>query len=46
MLFLIKYSRSDISSPVRELFKSNNKANCTHYKQMLRAVNYVLKTRN
>ena len=27
MLFLIKYSRPDISNAVRELSKSNNKAN-------------------
>ena len=46
MLFLIKYSRPDISNAVRELSKSNNKANYAHYKQMLRAVNYILKTRN
>ena len=46
MLFLIKFSRPDISNAVRELSKSKNKANYTHYKQMLRAVNCVLKTRN
>ena len=46
MLFLIKYSRPDISNAVRELSKSNNKANYSHYKEMLRAVNYVIKTRN
>ena len=46
MLFLIKYSRPYISNAVRELSKSNSKANYAHYKQMLRAVNYVLKTRN
>ena len=46
MLFLVKYSRPNISTTVRELSKSNNKVNYAHYKQMLRAVNYVLKTGN
>ena len=45
-LFLIKYSRTNISTALRELSKSNIKTNYAHYKQMLRAVNYVLKTRN
>ena len=46
MLFFVKYTRLDISNTVRELSKSNSKANYTHYKQMLRAVKYILKTRN
>ena len=46
MLFLIKFSRPDISNALRELSKSNNKAKYVHYKQMLRAINYILKTRN
>ena len=46
MLFLVKHSRPDISNAVRELSKSNSKANYAHYKQMLQAVNYVLKSRN
>ena len=46
MLFLVKYSRPDISNIVKELSKSNGKANYAHYKQMLQVVNYVLKTRN
>ena len=46
MLFLIKNSRPNISSAVRELSNSNNKASYAHYNQMLRAVNYILKTRN
>ena len=46
MLFLVKHSRPDITNVVRELSKSNSKANYVHCKQMPRAVNYVLKTRN
>ena len=46
MIFLIKYFRPEMSNAVRELSKSNSKANYAHYKQKLRAVNYVLKTRN
>ena len=41
MLFLIKYSKPNISNTVRKLSKLNNKANYAHYKQMLRLVNYV-----
>ena len=46
MLFLVQYFRPDISTAVRELSKSNNKANYAHYKRILRVVNYILKTRN
>ena len=46
MLFLVQYFRPDISTTVRELSKSNNKANYAHYKRILRVVNYILKTRN
>ena len=46
MLFLVKYSRLDISNSVRELSKANNKANYAHYKQMLRAVKSVINTKN
>ena len=46
MQFLVKYPRLDISNAVRELSKANNKANYAHYKQMLRAVKYVINTKN
>ena len=46
MLFLVKYSRPDISNAVRELSKANNKANFAHYKQMLQAVKYVINIKN
>ena len=46
MLYLVKYLRPDIANAVRKLSKVNNKANYMHYKQMLRAVKYVLHTRN
>ena len=46
MLFLVKYSRPDISNSVRELSKANNKANYAYYTQMLRVVKYVINTRN
>ena len=46
LLFLVKYSRPDISNSVRELSKVNDRANKAHYKQMLRAIKYVIDTRN
>ena len=35
MLFLVKYSRLDITNAVRKLSKANNNADYTHYKQIL-----------
>ena len=46
MLFLVKYSRPDIANSVRELSKANNNANYAHYEQMLRAIKYVINTKN
>ena len=43
---LVKYSRPDIANVVRDLSKASNKAYYAHYKQMLKAVKYVLHTRN
>ena len=46
ILFEVYYSRPDIANAVRELPKVNNSANHACYKQMLRAVRYLLHTRN
>ena len=45
MLFLVKFSRPDISNSVRELAKVNDGATNENFKQMLRAVRFVLDTR-
>ena len=44
MLFLIKFSRPDISNGVRELTKVNDRATQENFKQMLRTVKFVLDT--
>ena len=45
MLFLVNFSCLDISNSVRELAKVNDGAINEHFKQMLRAVKFVLDTR-
>ena len=45
ILFLIKFSRPDISNAVRELTKVNDGATQENFKQMLRTVKCVLDTR-
>ena len=44
MLFLVKFSCPDISNSVRELAKINDGATDKNFKQMLRAVKFVLDT--
>ena len=46
VLLLDKFSTPDIANAVRELSQVNNTVNYRHYKLMLRAVKYVLDTRN
>ena len=42
LLFLVKYSRPDISNAVRELSKANLGPNPAHYKKLLRVIKYVI----
>ena len=44
MLFLVKFSSPEISNSVRYLTKGNDKATNKNFKQMLRAVKFVLDT--
>jgi len=44
LLFLVKFSQPDISNLVRELAKVNDGATNENFKQMLRAVKFVLDT--
>ena len=45
LLFLVKFSRPDISNIVRELSKANDGATTHHFKGLLRVIKYVLDTR-
>ena len=44
MLFLVKLSHPDISNLIRELAKVNDRVKNENFKQMLRAVKFVLDT--
>ena len=46
LLYLIKFSRPDISNTVRELSKVMDGATLGNMKSMLRTIKYVLDTRN
>ena len=46
LLFLVKYSRPDISNAVRELAKANDGATKIHLKCLMRTIKYVLDTRD
>ena len=46
LLYLIKFSRPDISNAVRELSKVMDGATLGNMKSMLRTIKYVLDTRN
>ena len=46
LLYLVKFSRPDISNSVRELTKAMDMANEVHYKAMTRVIKYVLETSN
>ena len=45
LLFLVKFSRPDISSSVHELSKANDGATEKHYRGLLRTIKYVLDTK-
>ena len=45
LLFLVKYSRPDISNTVRELSKANLGPNPAHYKKLLRTIKYVIESK-
>ena len=45
LLFLVKFSRPDISNSVRELSKANDGATEKHYRGLLRTIKYVLDTK-
>jgi hypothetical protein len=44
LLWLVKHSRPDINNAVRELSKEADGATEVHWKELLRAIGYVLKT--
>ena len=46
LLYLVKYSRPDLSNAVRELSKVNNGATPKHVKSLVRVVKFALDTRN
>jgi len=46
LLYLVKYSRPDISNAVRELSKASDGADSTHMKCLLRTIKYVLDTKD
>ena len=46
LLFLVKFSRPDISNSVRELSKANDGASDRHFSGLLRTIKYVLDTKN
>ena len=46
LLYLVKHSRPDISNAVRELSKVADGATEAHWKQLLRAIKYVITTEN
>ena len=46
LLYLTKYSRPDITNPVREISKSMDGASMTHVMEMYRVINFVLKQRH
>jgi hypothetical protein len=46
LLYLIKYSRPDISNAVRELSKVADGATEAHWKSLLRTIKYVIDTEN
>ena len=46
LLFLIKFTRPDLSNSVRELAKVNDGASDENFKQMLRTIKFVLDTRD
>ena len=46
LLYLVKHSRPELSTAVRELSKCMGEANMSHYKALLRAIKYVIDTKD
>jgi len=46
LLYLLKHSRPELSNPIRELSKAMGGANKEAMEEMLRVINWVLKTKN
>ena len=44
LLYLVKHSLTEISNAVHEVSKCIEKVNMTHYKALLRAINYLIDT--
>ena len=45
LLYLVKYSQLELSNTVRETYKFMDEANRSHYKDILRAIKYVIDTK-
>ena len=45
LLYLVKHSQPDLANMTRELSKANNSANPAAYKELLRMIKYVIKTK-
>ena len=45
LLYLVKHSCTELSNAVRELYKFMNKSKMSHYKALLRAINYIIYTK-
>ena len=46
LLYLVKYSRPDLSNAVRELSKVNDGATNEHVKSLLRVIKFAIDTKN
>ena len=46
LLYLVKHSCTELSNAVRELYKFMNKSKMSHYKALLRAINYIMDTKD
>ena len=46
LLYLVKHSQPKLSNAVREISKCMDNANMIHYKDILRAINYVIDTKD
>ena len=46
LLYLVKHSRPGLSNAVCELSKCMDKANMIHYKALLRAIKYIIDTKD
>ena len=42
LLYLVKHSQPELSKAVREISKYMDKANTSHYKDLIRAIKYII----